>query len=75
MRDAKDAVFDAIALMGRAFSSPRRLEHLYLLAQGPRTVDDLARATEQSAANTAQHLQVLHTAGMVTRSREGVRVR
>ncbi len=35
----------------------------------------LARASEQSTANTSQHLQALHTAGMVTRAREGTKVR
>jgi rhodanese-related sulfurtransferase/DNA-binding HxlR family transcriptional regulator len=74
-RHAKDALFEAIALMGKAFSSPRRLELLDLLAQGPRTVDELARAIEQSRANTSQHLQALHAAGMVSRAREGNSVR
>ena len=59
----KDALFEAIALMGKAFASPRRLELLDLLAQAPRTVDELARASEQSTANTSQHLQALHAAG------------
>jgi rhodanese-related sulfurtransferase/biotin operon repressor len=72
---AKRALFEAIALMGKAFASPVRLELLDLLAQAPRSVDELARATGQSKANTSQHLQALRTAGMVTRSREGMRVR
>jgi rhodanese-related sulfurtransferase len=74
-RPEKDALFEAIALMGKAFASPRRLELLDLLAQAPRTVDDLARASEQSTANTSQHLQALHAAGMVARAREGTKVR
>lgn len=74
-RTAKTALFDAIAIMGKAFSSPTRLELLDLLAQAPRTVDDLARAGGQSSANTSQHLQALHAAGMVTRVREGTSVR
>jgi rhodanese-related sulfurtransferase/DNA-binding HxlR family transcriptional regulator len=71
----KDALFEAIATMGKAFASPRRLELLDLLAQAPRTVDELARATGQSSANTSQHLQSLHSAGMVSRTREGTSVR
>src|SRR5919108_1167160 len=71
----KDALFEAIALMGKAFSSPRRLELLDLLAQGSRNVDELARASGQSTANASQHLQALHAAGMVTRAREGTSVR
>ena len=74
-RSKKDALFEAIALMGKAFASPRRLELLDLLAQAPRTVDELARASGQSTANTSQHLQALHAAGMVTRAREGTSVR
>ncbi len=74
-RGAKDALFEAIALMGKAFASPVRLELLDLLAQAPRTVEELARASGQSTATTSQHLQALRRAGMVTRAREGTRVR
>ena len=74
-RQAKDALFEATALMGKAFGSPRRLELLDLLAQAPRTVDELAGASGQSNANTSQHLQALYAAGMVSREREGTSVR
>src|SRR4051812_50120728 len=70
-RAEKTALFEAIAVMGKAFASPVRLELLDLLAQAPRTVDELARASEQSTANASQHLQALHAAGKVTRTREG----
>jgi rhodanese-related sulfurtransferase len=71
----KSALFEAIAVMGKAFASPRRLELLDLLAQASRTVDELARASGQSTANASQHLQALHSAGLVTRAREGTSVR
>jgi rhodanese-related sulfurtransferase len=74
-RHRKNTLFEAIALMGKAFASPVRLELLDLLAQAPRTVQELARASEHSTANASQHLQALHAAGMVTRTREGTRVR
>ena len=74
-RDRKSALFEAIAVMGKAFASPVRLELLDLLAQAPRTVDELARASGQSTANASQHLQALHAAGLVARSREGTSVR
>jgi rhodanese-related sulfurtransferase/predicted transcriptional regulator len=73
--DRKSALFEAIAVMGKAFASATRLELLDLLAQGPRTVEELARASGQSTANTSQHLRALHAAGLVTRAREGTRVR
>src|SRR5947208_12589719 len=71
----KSPLFEAIAVMGKAFASPRRLELVDLLAQAPRTVDELARASGQSTANTSQHLQALYAAGLVTRTREGTSVR
>src|ERR671920_563941 len=74
-RQAKDALFEAISVIGKAFASPRRLELLDLLAQAARNVEDLAEASGQSLANTSQHLQALHAAGMVTRTREGTSVR
>jgi rhodanese-related sulfurtransferase/DNA-binding HxlR family transcriptional regulator len=74
-RSRKDALFEAVAVMGKALASSRRLELLELLAQAPRSVDELARASGQTTANTSQHLQVLHAAGLVSRERLGTRVR
>lgn len=74
-RAEKTALFEAIAQMGKGFSSPTRLELLDLLSQGQRSVDDLARASGQSVANASQHLQALHAAGLVSRRREGTRIR
>src|SRR3954449_1189391 len=74
-RASKDALFEAIALMGKAFASPVRLELLDLLAQAPRSVEALASASGQSTANASQHLQALHSSGLVERTREGTRVR
>lgn len=74
-RGAKETLFEEIAAVGKALASPRRLELLDLLAQGPRSVEGLAREIDQSTANTSQHLQALHAAGLVTRERDGTRVR
>jgi DNA-binding transcriptional ArsR family regulator len=74
-KGTKQAVFEAISLMGKALASPKRLELLELLAQAPRSVDELARLSGQSVANASQHLQALHGAGLVEREREGNRVR
>ncbi|HEX5191930.1 MAG TPA: metalloregulator ArsR/SmtB family transcription factor [Solirubrobacteraceae bacterium] len=73
--DNRHALFEAMALMGKAFASPVRLELLDLLAQAPRSVEELARASGQSTANTSQHLQALHAGGLLVRRREGTRVR
>jgi len=53
-------------------SSPRRLELLDLLCQGPRTVDTLADEAGQSLANTSQHLQVLRAARLVEPEKHGL---
>src|SRR5438477_6103622 len=74
-RGHKDALFESIALMGKGFASPVRLELIDLLAQAPRTVRELARASDQSTANASQHLQALQAAGLVSRRREGPSVR
>src|SRR5215213_279602 len=71
----KQAVFEAVAVMGKALASPARLEFLDLLAQAPRTVNELAELSGQGVANASQHLQVLHGAGLVQRERDGNRIR
>jgi rhodanese-related sulfurtransferase len=45
-----------------------------VLAQGERSVDELAGEIAQSVANTSQHLQVLARAGLVRSRRDGSRV-
>ena len=52
-RTQKNALFEAIALMGKAFASPRRLELLDLLAQAPRT---RRRARARERAVHGEHL-------------------
>jgi rhodanese-related sulfurtransferase/predicted transcriptional regulator len=74
-RGTKNAVFEAIAEMGNALASPKRLEFLDLLAQTPRSVNELAELSGQTVANASQHLQALHVAGLVERERDGNRVR
>ena len=74
-RQFKDELFEQFARIGKALSSGRRLELLELLAQGERSVEDLAVETSQSVANTSQHLQVLRLARLVESRREGTYIR
>lgn len=71
-RKFKDAMYEQLGRIGKALASPRRLELLDLLCQGPRTVDVLAREAEQSIANTSQHLQVLRAARLVESEKHGL---
>src|SRR5688572_24920276 len=70
-RDFKDALFSEFARIGKALASGRRLELIELLAQGERTVEELANETGQSIANTSQHLQVLRQAQLAETRRAG----
>ena len=70
-RRFKDELYDQFARLAKAMASGRRLELIDLLAQGPRTVESLAEETEQSVANTSQHLQVLRQARLVETTRRG----
>jgi rhodanese-related sulfurtransferase len=65
---------DAFASVARALGSGRRAEIVDLLAQGERSVEEIANEISQSVANTSQHLQVLAGAGLVRSRREGTRI-
>jgi rhodanese-related sulfurtransferase/DNA-binding HxlR family transcriptional regulator len=73
-RSAKDELFDAFASAAKALGNGRRAEIVDVLAQGERSVDELAREIGQSVANTSQHLQVLAHAGLVRSRRAGARI-
>jgi rhodanese-related sulfurtransferase len=71
---AKAALFDALASVAQALGSGRRAEIVDVLAQGERSVEQIAGEISQSVANTSQHLQVLARAGLVRSRRDGTRV-
>jgi rhodanese-related sulfurtransferase/DNA-binding MarR family transcriptional regulator len=71
---AKVALFDSLASVAQALGSGRRAEIVDVLAQGERSVEEIASEISQSVANTSQHLQVLARAGLVRSRRERTRV-
>lgn len=71
----KERLYDLFAQVAAAMANPHRLELLDLLAQAPRTVDELAREAHMSTANTSQHLQRLKQARLVLDNREGLHIR
>lgn len=73
-RAAKAALFDGLVAAARALSSGRRAEIVDVLAQGERSVDELAGEIGQTLANTSHHLQVLLRAGLVRTRRDGNRI-
>lgn len=73
-RTAKDALFDGFTEVARALSSGRRAEIVDVLAQGERSVDDIAGEIDQSVANTSHHLRGLLRAGLLATRRDGTRI-
>jgi rhodanese-related sulfurtransferase len=71
-RAFKDAIYEQFARIGKAVSSPKRLELFDILCQGPRTVEVLAKETGLTVANASQHLQVLRAARLVETEKEGL---
>lgn len=71
-RDFKDRLYGQFARIGKALSSPHRLEILELLAQGERPVDSLATEIGLSLANASQHLQALRQAALVESRKDGL---
>ncbi len=66
----KRKIYECLARIGAVLSSAVRLEVLELLAQGERSVDELATLTGASVANTSQHLQKLKQAGLIVGRKE-----
>ncbi len=59
----------------KTLASPRRLEILHALADGPLEVGRLARAIGASQPNVSQHLGLLRAVGIVEAERDGREVR
>lgn len=70
----KQDLFSQFARVGKALSNGNRLELLEFIAQGQRSVDDLAKVSGLTVANTSQHLQHLRQAGLVTSRKQGLKV-
>jgi rhodanese-related sulfurtransferase/predicted transcriptional regulator len=70
----KHALFTQFARVGKALSNANRLELLEFIAQGERSVDELAKVSGLTVANTSQHLQQLRQAGLVVCRKLGLKV-
>lgn len=70
-REFKDAVFGHFARVAAALGNAKRVEIVDVLAQGERSVEELARQVGATMGSTSRNLQILATAGLVTRRVEG----
>src|SRR5437763_3073921 len=73
-RAAKEALYDGFAEVAKALASGRRAEVVDVLAQGERSVDDIADEIGQTVANTSHHLRAMARAGLLSTRREGTRI-
>jgi rhodanese-related sulfurtransferase/DNA-binding transcriptional ArsR family regulator len=70
-RIAKDALFDSFASVAAALGSGRRAEIVDVLAQGERSVEEIAGEIDQSVANTSHHLRLLARSGLARSRKDG----
>ncbi|MBI4756730.1 MAG: metalloregulator ArsR/SmtB family transcription factor [Betaproteobacteria bacterium] len=70
-RPTKDLLYEQVARIGKAASSPKRLELIELLCQGEKTVETLARQAAISMKLASAHLRELRSARLVDTERRG----
>lgn len=73
-RQVKDVLYAQVARIGKAVSSPKRLELIELLAQGEKPVERLAAEAGISLKLASAHLKELRQAHLVETRREGKNV-
>lgn len=70
-RAAPDELYELHARICKALADPKRLCIINELRDGPRSVGEIAAAVGMSQPNASQHLGILRSRGMLTRSRSG----
>jgi rhodanese-related sulfurtransferase len=73
-RRIKDLLYEQVARIGKAASSPKRLELIELLCQGEKTVETLAREAAISMKLASAHLRELRAAHLVETEKLGKNV-
>ncbi len=70
-RHLKDLLYEQVARIGKAVSSPKRLELLELLSQSEKSVEQLADELSINIKLASAHLRALREARLVTSRKEG----
>lgn len=72
---SKAVLYEQVSRIGKALASPKRLELLDLLAQGEKSVEQLAALARIDMRLTSAHLRTLREARLVLTQREGKYIR
>ena len=67
----KEQVYQELSRVTHAISNPKRMELIDVLSQKCYSVEELSKEIEMSIASTSQHLQVLKSAKLVDKQRQG----
>jgi DNA-binding transcriptional ArsR family regulator len=70
--NSKNVIFERVSAIAALMGSPARLKILLLLAQSPRSVEDISVQTGESVANTSQHLKKLRDGGLLECTKNGL---
>ena len=70
-RELKTLLYEQVARVGKSLSSPKRLEMLELLAQGEKSVENLAQEMAMNLKLVSAHLRALRESRLVEARREG----
>lgn len=70
-REIKNLLYEQVARIGKAVSSPKRLEFIEILCQGEKSVDQLATDAGISIKLASAHLKELKSARLVEARRDG----
>ena len=73
-RTLKDLLYDQVARVGKALSSPKRLEILEMLAQGEKAVETISAEVAIDNKLASAHLKALKEARLVQTRRDGKRI-
>src|SRR3990167_5515806 len=70
-KNTKQSLYEFVARVGKAVSSPKRLEILDTLSQSEKTVDAIAKQIGISLKLASAHLQDLKSVSLVESRRDG----
>ena len=73
-RSLKDLLYEQVARVGKALSSPKRLEILEMLAQGEKAVETISADVAIDNKLASAHLKALKEARLVKTRRDGKRI-